>query len=295
MNKNNDVKKLEIFFEDDLKVKKLLNDIIPNEMDFYNDDSKFKYTDKVLTSLYKIELYINRMLFNYNLPNNILIQFDTKINELQNAINSESFYQLLKQGCSTVLKFIHTNVSDMRTEFIDSVQNGFIGYSCFYGHDVLNPITINEFLHYIHSYIINNEDFYSSIPAIKSTKGKDDWKGVFLRGIPNEFGNKLYEEILISDIDSDCIDIINLGNRMLIMARDLGHATVIEIELDKEKSFVKYYIPKNNNMEMISALKGINVNREEFVIGNFQTTQENIVQDLCSLMKGIPTDFDRIK
>ena len=68
--------------------------------------------------------------------------------------------------------------------------------------------------------------------------------------ISNELGNKLYETIISSNLNSDCIDIINLENRMLIMARDLGHATVIEVEINNNNVFVKYYIPKNNNKEM---------------------------------------------
>lgn len=293
MGENNNIKKLETFFEDDLRVKKLLNDIIPNEMDFYDDDSKFKYANRVLEDLNKIKLYIARMLLNYNLPNSILVQFETKINELQKYINSRSFYKLLEQGYNAVLNFIHSNVGDMRVEFVDSVQKGFIGYYLFYGNGVLDPITINEFLHYIHSYIINNENFYSSIPVLKASKHKD-WGGISLRGIPNEFGNALYDGIVSSNLDSDCVDIINLDRHILIMARDLGHATVIEVELEDEDVFVKYYIPKNNNKDMVSKLKGINLNKDEFAIGDFQTTRENFITDLCSLMKKIPTDSDRI-
>lgn len=290
---NSNIKKMETFFDDDLKVKKLLNEVIPNEMDFYNADSKLKYADKVLEHLNKIESYINRIIINYNLP--ILTHFESKIHELKNYINSGLFYELLNQGYSVILKFIHANVSDMRPEFVDSVRKGFLGYYCFYGNGVLNPITINEFLHYIHSYIINNENFYSLIPAVRTTNEKYIvGGGISLRGISNKFGNKLYEAIISSNLNSDCIDIINLDKRMLIMARDLGHATVIEVELNNENVFVKYYIPKNNNKEMISIIKGINVNKDEFAIGNFQTTQENFVQDLCSLMNGIPTDMDRI-
>ena len=294
METNDNIKKMMLFFDDDLKVKKLINELFPNEMDFYNMESKFKYADKILEQLSKIELYINRILINYNLPITILEQFKSKICELQKYINSRSFYELLNQGYSAVLKFIHSNISDMRPEFVDSVRKGFLGYYCFYGSGVLNPITINEFLHYIHSYIINNDHFYSLIPAIRTTGEKDNWNGISLRGISNELGNKLYETIISSNLNSDCIDIINLENRMLIMARDLGHATVIEVEKNNNNVFVKYYIPKNNNKEMISVLKGINVNKDEFAIGDFQTTQENFVQDLCSLMSGIPTDMDRI-
>lgn len=71
---------------------------------------------------------------------------------------------------NSVLKFIHANVGDMRTEFIVSAQRDFIGYYCFYGSGVLSPITINEFLHYIHSYIINNEIVFIKYYIPKNNK-----------------------------------------------------------------------------------------------------------------------------
>ena len=35
--------------------------------------------------------------------------------------------------------------------------------------------------------------------------------------------------------------------------------------------------------------------REEFAAGDFGTTKENLANDWCNLMKGIPTDLDRIE
>jgi len=299
MKTNNNLNKLEIFFEDNLNVKNLIDDMLPKPEDIYNTESEFSFVDRLLKDLEKIELYINRMVLNYNIPNDILVQFESKIRELQNEFNSESFYKMVKkggyQGFIELRNFIHDKVSNMREEFVTSVYNGFVGYSCFYGENVLTPTTINEFLHYIHSYVINNEKFYFSIPTIRSTNANNTWGGISLRGVSNDFGNRLYEGIITSNINSDCIDIINLDKRILIMARDLGHATVIELEMNQDDVFVKYYIPKNTNKEMTGSLKGIYLNKNEFATGSFKTTWENIVQDLCDLMKGIPTDFDMFK
>lgn len=294
METNENLKKLQTFFNDNLSVKELMNSIIPNEMDFYNDETKFKYIDRILNHLHKIELYMHRMLINYNLSESLLSSFDMKVNELQTFIKSESFYYLLKEGYDAVLKYIHENVTNMRPEFIDSINTGFMGHYIFFGQGVLSPVTINEFLHYVHSFLINNERFYASVPVIRTTNENREWDGIYLRGVPNEFGNKLYEGIIQANIDAEYIDIINLDRHILIMARDLGHATVIEIEFDQEDIYVRYSIPKNNNKEMTSKLKGININKDEFATGNFQTTKESVVQDLCSLMNGIPTDLDMI-
>lgn len=293
MEEQENILKIETFFKDDLKVKELLNRIIPNEMDFFDSESKFEYMDRVLDCLDKIELCINRMMQNYGAPASLVEQFKEKIAELRKYINSRSFYQLLEQGYDAVLKFTHENISNMRPEFVDSIRNGFLGYYCLYGSGVLMPTTINEFLHYIHNFIINNENFYFAIPSVKTFK-MDKSKRISLRGKLTNFGNELYEKIIDSKIDAWYIDIINLENYILIMARDLGHASVIEIEIGKDEIFVKYYIPKNNNKDMISALKGISVNKDEFAVGSFSTSQENFVQDICTLMKGIPTDLDRV-
>ena len=41
------VKILEKFFEYDMICKKIINDIIPNELDFYSDDTRLVYKNKL--------------------------------------------------------------------------------------------------------------------------------------------------------------------------------------------------------------------------------------------------------
>lgn len=286
-------KKLERFFDYNLKAKKLMNELMPTELDFYNNETKFNYTDKVLECIEKIEIYLNKMMLDYNLPENIVETFNNKMKELETKVNSQEFYDVLKEGKDATLKFIRTHISDMRIDFVTSVKTGFAGYYMYYGFDVLPPTTINEFLHYTHSYVINKENFYSMIPTVRKLKEEDHTGQINLRGINNEIGNQLYEIMSTSEIDSDQIDIINLENKILIMARDLGHAAVLEIDTtDLSRIFVKYFIPKNTNQEKASRLKGINENNEKFITGSFQTTKETFAHEICSFMKCIPTDMD---
>lgn len=65
-----------------------------------------------------------------------------------------------------------------------------------------------------------------------------------------------------------------------------------ELKNNKEKIFVRYFIPKNNNTNMTANLKGINVNKPEFAVGDFLTNKENFSNDIITLMKGIATDLD---
>lgn len=282
------IKRIETFFEDDLKAKKILNDIVPNVNTLNDDDSIFKYIDKLNDGLELLKLYITRMMLNYGVPKEVERSFVEKIDGLKLRVNTPYFYNLLKQGYSYALEYVNGNISNMREEFITSVNRGFVGYWLFYGSDVLDPITINEFLHYTHSYVINNEYLYSSIPEIRRNVNKQG--EIILRGFSTEIGDKLFEKINDVDIQSDCIDIINLGEHILIMARDLGHATVIEINLEDEKAFVKYNIPKNTNKEMASLIRGIQSYKSKFAYGDFQTSKEKIVDDICQLMMSIPTD-----
>jgi len=290
-NEKNNILKFEKFFDYNLKVKKLMNDLMPNEMDFYNDDARFKYADKLFMIVDQINTYISKMMLDFNFPVQIIQKFELKINGIKNKINTKEFYNSLNLGYDYVLKFINDNISNMRVDFVDSVKKELMGYTLFYGDKVMEPNTINEFLHYVHSYVINNEEFYNMIPVNKTTSENGGCSEVNLRGLSNEIGNEIYENIVYSDLNSDYIDIINLEKRMLIMARDLGHATVIEIDLSENEILVKYYIPKNTNVNKTSRLRGLRENKE-FATGSFCTTKDKIALDLSEFMKGIATDFD---
>lgn len=298
MIKEEKYQKIENFFKKDLEIKQILNAIIPTETDFYDEESKINYADKLIKEIEKINFLINQIISDFNIPAYIKGTFTSKINQIEQDINGIEFYSILNQGLLKTLQYIKSNIGNLRPEFVDSVRKGLKGYYLFYGENVETPITINEFLHYIHSYIINNEKFYEDIPEIKSKKENqtDEWEGIFLRGKIDELGEKLFDEILKDNINSDRIDILSLTDKILIMARNLGHATVFEIDTtDKEKIFVRYFIPKNNNTNMTANLKGINVNKSEFAVGDFLTNKENFSNDIITLMKGIATDLDMEK
>lgn len=295
MIKEEKYQKIENFFKKDLEIKQILNAIIPTETDFYDEESKINYADKLIKEIERINFLINQIINDFNIPAHIKETFATKIKQIEQNINGSEFYNTLNQGLLKTLQYIKSNIGNLRPEFVDSVRKGLKGYYLFYGENVETPITINEFLHYIHSYIINNEKFYEDIPEIKSKKENqtDEWEGIFLRGKIDELGEKLFDEILKDNINSDRIDILSLTDKILIMARNLGHATVFEIDTtDKEKIFVRYFIPKNNNTNMTANLKGINVNKSEFAVGDFLTNKENFSNDIITLMKGIATDLD---
>lgn len=292
VSKDENINKIKRFVEYDLKVKEIFNYIMPMELDFYDIESRFKYIDRLIDGIDIINMYMCKMMIDYDLDVNIIEKFDEYMHMIDEKINSREFSDILNNGYDSVLEFINKYISFMRVDFNLSIRNGFKGYYCNYGDGVLEPETVHEYLHYVHSYVINKEDFYRVVPKVRGTSDSD-WKGISLRGISNDIGNELYEKIIDFGLESDLIDIINLDKFIIIMARDLGHATVIEIDLSNMDSiFVKYFIPKNTNMEKMSLLKGIYTNNSNYASGEFLTNRDSFVNDICSFMKKIPTDYD---
>lgn len=290
---NDNIKKIEKFFEYNLNVKKIVNQIIPKETDCYDMGSTFLYIDRLQEGIDRINTYINKMIIDYELPNEILMQFNKKIQQFQRRIDSNEFNIVVSQGYTSLLKFIEDSVTKMREEFVDSVKKGLIGYYLYYGEGVLEPTTINEFLHYIHSYVINNEKVYKQLPILNSSKTQDGYGSICMRGAQNQLCEELYLGLTNTAVESSQLDIISLNKKILIMARDLGHASVIEIDTSNEEDiFVQYFIPKNTNIQKTSLLKGIYENKEEFATGSFQSNKETFVQDIANFVLGIPTDLD---
>lgn len=281
--------KLETFFKYDLICKEIINDIMPSELDFYSNDTRIKYKNKLYNNITKLNVYINKMMSIYEIKNDIVLNFNNMIKNIEKYVNSPSFNILLNKDYYSFLSFIDKYISNMRYDFVYSIKKGFKGDYLDYGCGVIIPNTINEFLHYIHSYIVNNSNIYNEINVIKKID-RDD-RVIYLRGIETKIGFDLLNNISSSYIDSSIIDIINLDNKIIIMARDIGHATVIEIDIsDLNNIYIKYFIPKNINKEMTRLLKGINENNDEFATGNFKTNVDNLTNDISTLMLNIPRD-----
>lgn len=290
--KDENINKIKRFLDYDLRIKEIFNYIMPKELDFYDNDSKFNYTERLLDGIDRINMYLCKMMIDYNIPVEIIEKFDKHMHMIDSKINSKEFSDLLNKGYNDTLGFINRYISFMRVGFKESVRNGFKGYYINYGKDVIEPYTVNEYLHYVHNYVINKEDYYEMVPKVRWVNDKD-FGEISLRGISNDIGIELYQKLIEYQLDSDCIDIINLDKFIVIMARDLGHAAVIEIDLsDINNIFVKYFIPKNTNVEKSSLLRGIYTNNSKYASGEFLTNRGNFANDICNFMSGIPTDYD---
>ncbi|MDD4608472.1 MAG: hypothetical protein PHD10_05035, partial [Bacilli bacterium] len=105
---------------------------------------------------------------------------------------------------------------------------------------------------------------------------------------------EIFKNFPIQDIRAD---ILSLSDRILIMARDLGHALMIEITFKEEKAIVNYFIPKVCNYLMVNELKGVNQVKSDskFAKGSFEIEKELLKETLFDFIVNVPKDEDMFK
>jgi hypothetical protein len=285
------LKKLEKFFDLDMKVKQEMVDMAPNVINEYDEDAIIKYVDNVFRSLDKIKYCFEEM----NLYLNVDIEAKEYINNLFN------YYKETLANAGTditkIKQFYEMCISNMRDDLLKEVKKEFCGYTFHYGPDsiLLQSNSINELLHVYHSYVLNNEIMYENIPVIDCKNNNYNYP-IGLYGNINAIANNIYNNFPL-DLGCGYTDIVSLKDRTLIMIRDLGHALTINIEEENGIIKVNYFIPKLCNIEMINELKGVrkvsaDTKMNDGTTGYFETNADNLCNDLFSFMGMVPTDSD---
>lgn len=187
----------------------------------------------------------------------------------------------------------------MNHELIYKINEEIKGYYIFNSYQslFLNCKTINEMIHVLHMYLVNSEYFYNNAQLIEE-KTDENMNKISLHGYKTTLSKAIYDNLDFT-IDSSIITILSLdNNHLLIMARDLGHATTIEIEVNENIAYVNYFIPKICNIDMVNKLKGITPLKPEenrnWAKGHFKTSLNDLIPTLISLLKNIPKDKDII-
>lgn len=288
----NDIEmKLEQFFIVDARIKKELLDLAPSIEYSYNEDALIKYYDKLYDGVRDIEVEVNTVLKDMGIDYAI-----DKVNALfrvmkDSLVNTRLDYKSIENIYKVCL-------SNMKEETVNYIKANSVGYASMSLNDLLSKCTsLNEVLHAIHSYVMNNENILESLPKLESKATKYDYP-ITLYGTKNEVSELIYNAFP-TDSEVGHTDIVSLdkSNKILMMVRDLGHALTIEIDVNRTDITVRYHIPKLCNIEMINKLKGINkVNMDADIFsganGMFVTTKEELVSDLFTFMSMVPMDSD---
>ncbi len=278
------LEKLQLYFKYDLAVKEILVKSNPNSSDDYDLNTRINYLNKIANNLDELEVIFDKICLLLNdtyLQNNIKELFNKYRVKLSN----------INPNIDSVSSFYHTYLSNMRPEFINIVEKSFFGYQAIpkSANDIFDKIeTVNELLHAIHASIVNNENLYQEMPVV----AKDG--NAILYGVQNDMAYDLFLNIPrdpIEEIESPR-EILALKDRILIMARDLGHALTIDIKAFGDKCQVKYFIPKVCNYDMVNSLKGVRKVKEGdmFTDGEFECNTKDLTKEIVTLMENVPMD-----
>lgn len=281
------LKKMEKFFLSNLKIKKILNDSFPEEKYNYDQDSKMNYGDILYKSFRNIRDEFFKMTSSFLKP------------EIMEAIDKQFYlYEQEFLNCNydyDKLKNLYKKyLSNMSEDLVNAVNENCKGYYLDRNINGLinNCTSVNELLHVLHSYVVNNEEYYQSMPKIAEKSNTIDEK-IVLYGRDSELANNIFESIPI-DLDMGSTDILSLndGKKILIMIRDRGHALSIEIDDEEDKLWVHYFIPKICDVEEAQKIKGIGKINGLYgeAKGEFLSNKEEIIQEIIKLIDGVPVD-----
>lgn len=298
------VKSLANFFESDAKIKEILAECAPTNLD--TQDAVIEYSNKLMKAIEAIEVEMNKIFSQKGLPTSI---FKENVMELLGKIKN----QLESTMDSNKLKDIYKrSFSDMSPKFVEDVGKVCVGYTTkqHFNRDGSNislfgvaaeTKTINEMLHLLHSYICNDENMYDMLPVVER-KRIGRYGDCTLFGEATDIAKDIYDSMPENQWNSELGEtyIIGLKNRALMMVRDSGHALTIDIEEDKEKGkvFVKYFVPKICNIEKLNKLKGIHKIpidaywEDMSANGMYETSIDGFGADIVNFIQEVPTDMD---
>ena len=274
-------KKMKDFFEYNMKIKEELvkaGSYIGNEID---------YSKKLDNSLRNITLYF-RMIFSC-----LYVSLDeqeyviTFLNNCRDILNNNEL------SLDQLNEFYKIYFANMDKKLVDKLNRECFGFLLASNSSITDGKSINEMLHIIHHSVVNNENYYESMPVVFQ-KG-EEYLRVTLYGEDNNLSKGLYTLINPNPEFGDA-DILSLSeDKILIMVRGAGHALTIEIEKQKQGDYmVRYFVPKITNVELVNMLPGVTKKSELFgyTNGKFLVSKEDVLTRISNFIEMVPSDSD---
>lgn len=282
------IEDLEKFFELDLKVKKLIESSRPN---IYNSKSVDIEND-LLKSNEISRNALHQML--------LIAEFDVKD-------VFDEFFDKIKNNILSCNYNVDKLNSVYENDFL-KMTDGFedLLEKCIYGYNtwlnLYEPLgkchTINDMLHYVHFYVINNLELFQSMNLIMEKNTKLDWRSYRLFGRDTKLAREVFDNLPNDETD---VNVVSFNKHILILIRDRGHALSIDIEEENENDFrISYFIPKICNVDKVNKIKGVEKidstikTRYDSTHGEFTCKRNALCEELNSFIKSVPTDDDMV-
>lgn len=274
-----------MFFDYDMKIKNLIVSLNEGLNFLRTSEDLVEYEDNMQKSLEEIEYYLYCMTNKFR---------KYRLRDFQSflTIIKEEF----KKSCGDFRKiedFYNRRIALMREEFYKSVGESYSGFALFSGPGNIPPVSINEYLHDLHMDVMNSNYTFTNAPLIENEILSNS--PVHLRGKTDERVLVLATSLANSNLNSRQIDVLNLSNKILIMARDYGHATTIEIKFERGMAVINYFIPKVTNYQLANELPGLTnkvTPETKFIRGVFEVPENELAYKISLFIKEIPTDDD---
>lgn len=304
------------FFKIDDKIKGLVKSSspsTPNEID-YNDSSI--YADKLFSKLNQMKLPFEDLAEKMDilgLPGKSILDKSQEISEeTKKTILEESRGDFYKLAEIYRKKFSQMN-PELSTEISGKIK-GYYLYKVFDYSDILNKTeSFNDLLHLAHACVLNDENLFSQLPLLDSTKKEgdnNDSYGYSAYGEKNENATKIFdylkEQLQANNLSEEKIEIpsllqlLSVDNSIQLMVRDFGHALSIRIDISKPHSaYIEYNVPKIFDGIKANQLPGVEkikpAAQGEFladtgVKGRFESSYEDLAKNIFDFILKVPTD-----
>ena len=283
------------FFKADFQVKQQMALLMPEETELVDEESRIKYVDRLYKGVLAIEERLKRAMLELKATTNI--NFD--VENLIEQNKQKQFQKIAYTGYDydSIKKLYREVVADLD---LSNLEKGikkelYAGTNHDLGKVIDGANTLNELLHVLHSYVMNNEEILMCVPVIRE-KQNDRRQPIKLRGEENKLAQEIFQNFP-TDLDSLWTEILSMNGKVILMIRDLGHALSIDIEPSSKSTLkIEYYIPKACNQEKVGKLPGINrksiTGDFEGAYGAFEVENKNLINELCGFIHSVPTDED---
>ena len=286
--------KLQNFFIADARIKRKMYSNAPPPVNvLLKTDHYYDYVDSLNDNLPDIISDLKQITVNFFGDQSELYrhieELEARLSKELDELDSPTYIDTQK-----LQRFYEKYVTKMEPDFENVVQSTCVGYTLFRDLPVDRANSINEILHLIHAFIMNNEDILQSVGVLQEKTNQKDYP-ITLRGVPSERFAEIYM-MFPDDLDVGYTDMICLSNRrMLMMVRDRGHALTMETSVDDGVARIEYFIPKICNAEMVNSLPGLlnKVNeRSTGAIGAICIPEEELSTTLIDFISRVPMDKD---
>lgn len=286
---NDAFEKTKRFYENDFKIKQLLNDMLPISAYALDNDDFFKQLDNASNNLERI-----KKLFLEACPGKKEF-IEEKFKEIEKQLLSVTSFPMFQS-------FYTKYISSMDEKFIKNVNDTICGFKAFHEgyEDLYKKVTsLDELLHLLHKELDNDENLYGKLPEILKIE-KEDGSIACVYGYDSDFSREICKNLSTNigtnGMRSGNILIMSIDEKHAVaMLRDIGHATVINFEKDENGISARYFIPKITNAFMLKE------NLEKFGLETFKDGQKYATgvlslpvkefgPRLMLFVKNIPTD-----